>query len=124
MNQFSKSRNTTSTNSNTATGGNAGRQLSLMMKNPRTLQSLHTEENNGKDIFHNADSFSSSRVSRDISMKNTINGRDKSATEYSYKSHAVKYTLSPFFGKRYLNIDVVGLFIESAVEVVKEKFEV
>ena len=122
MNQFSKSRNTTSTNSNTATGGNAGRQLSLMMNNPKILQSLHTEENNSKDIFHNSDSFSSSRVSRDISMKNTINGRDKSATEYTYIFSPIKYTLSPLFSERYRNIDVVALFIESAVEVLTEKY--
>ena len=124
MNQFSKSRNTTSTNSNTATGGNAGRQFSATMENLMPFHSQKLEEKNSYKSLHNAGIFPSSRLSGDISMKNTSNGRDKSATEYSYKSHAVKYTLSPFFGKRYLNIDVVTLFIESAVEVVKEKFEV
>ena len=123
MNQFSKSRNTTSTNSNTATGGNAGRQFSATMENLRPFHSQKSEEKNSYESLHNADIFPSNRLSGDISMKNTSNGRDKSATEYTYKFSPIKYTLSSFLSERHRNIDVIALFIESAREILKEKIE-
>ena len=121
MNQFSKSRNTTSTNSNTATGGNAGRQFSATMENLRPFHSQKSEEKNSYESLHNADIFPRNRLSGDISMKNTSNGRDKSATKYTYKFSPIKYTSSSFLRKRYRNIDVAALFIESAREILKEK---
>ena len=124
MNQFSKSRNTTSKNSNTATGGNAGRQFSATKENLRPFHSQKSKEKNGYKSLHNADIFPSSRLSGDISMKNTSNGCDKSATEYTYKFSPIKYTSSSFLSERYRNIDVAALFIESAREILKEKISI
>ena len=127
MNQFSKTRDTTSMNSNTATGGNAGRQLSaafsVMNDNPWFLQSSNWIQKNSAKILYNADFLPNIQLNEDKSMKNTINGLDKSSTEYTSKFHPVKYLLSSFYSERYIKIDVVTLFMESAVEVMKEKLK-